>query len=289
MDDDSPDDVALRTLARQLFGDHGLGRDTAGERVDGALDQRRRHPRVLRRPLPHGEHDRRRRRRRRPRRDRRRGRRGVRRDAGRRRPGRPGRAGRWPSPTSPSTTTPSRSTWRSAGARCPATIPTARRSTSSTTSSAAVCRAGCSTRSASAAASPTACTRRVVVRRRRRLVGVRRGDARARRRGRPADHQGARPPRRRRRSPTTSWTIAIGYLTGAYEMGLEDTGARMSRLGGMLATLGYVHPRRRADRPLGASDPRRRAPRHRPRLRRAADPVTVVASGRRLTIAERRV
>jgi predicted Zn-dependent peptidase len=32
MDDDSPDDVALRTLARQLFGDHGLGRDTAGER-----------------------------------------------------------------------------------------------------------------------------------------------------------------------------------------------------------------------------------------------------------------
>jgi predicted Zn-dependent peptidase len=37
-------------------------------------------------------------------------------------------------------------------------------------------------------------------------------------------------------------TIAIGYLTGAYEMGLEDTGARMSRLGGMLATLGRVIP-----------------------------------------------
>ena len=36
--------------------------------------------------------------------------------------------------------------------------------------------------------------------------------------------------------------IAIGYLTGAYEMGLEDTGARMSRLGGMLATLGHVIP-----------------------------------------------
>ena len=32
MDDDSPDDVALRTLTRQLFADHGLGRDTAGER-----------------------------------------------------------------------------------------------------------------------------------------------------------------------------------------------------------------------------------------------------------------
>ena len=35
--------------------------------------------------------------------------------------------------------------------------------------------------------------------------------------------------------------VAIGYLTGAYEMGLEDTGARMSRLGGMLVTLGKVH------------------------------------------------
>ncbi len=37
-------------------------------------------------------------------------------------------------------------------------------------------------------------------------------------------------------------TIAIGYLTGAYEMGLEETGARMSRLGGMLTTLGRVIP-----------------------------------------------
>jgi predicted Zn-dependent peptidase len=36
--------------------------------------------------------------------------------------------------------------------------------------------------------------------------------------------------------------IAIGYLTGAYEMGLEDTGARMSRLGGMLVTRGEVTP-----------------------------------------------
>jgi len=36
--------------------------------------------------------------------------------------------------------------------------------------------------------------------------------------------------------------IAIGYLTGAYELGLEDTGARMSRLGGMLATIGRVVP-----------------------------------------------
>lgn len=35
--------------------------------------------------------------------------------------------------------------------------------------------------------------------------------------------------------------VAVGYLTGAYELGLEDTGARMSRLGGMLVTLGKVH------------------------------------------------
>jgi predicted Zn-dependent peptidase len=36
--------------------------------------------------------------------------------------------------------------------------------------------------------------------------------------------------------------IATGYLTGAYELGLEDTGARMSRLGAMLTTLGEVIP-----------------------------------------------
>jgi predicted Zn-dependent peptidase len=34
--------------------------------------------------------------------------------------------------------------------------------------------------------------------------------------------------------------IAVGYLTGAYELGLEDTGARMSRLGGSLVTTGRV-------------------------------------------------
>lgn len=36
--------------------------------------------------------------------------------------------------------------------------------------------------------------------------------------------------------------VAIGFLTGAYELGLEDTGARMSRLGAMLVTLGRVIP-----------------------------------------------
>ena len=34
--------------------------------------------------------------------------------------------------------------------------------------------------------------------------------------------------------------IATGYLTGSYEMGLEDSGARMSRLGGQLTLLGEV-------------------------------------------------
>ncbi|HSJ92070.1 MAG TPA: insulinase family protein, partial [Ilumatobacter sp.] len=34
--------------------------------------------------------------------------------------------------------------------------------------------------------------------------------------------------------------IAIGYLTGSYEMGLEDSAARMSRLGGQLTLLGEL-------------------------------------------------
>jgi predicted Zn-dependent peptidase len=36
--------------------------------------------------------------------------------------------------------------------------------------------------------------------------------------------------------------IAQGYLAGAYELGLEDSGARMSRLGGQLTVLGRVRP-----------------------------------------------
>jgi len=34
--------------------------------------------------------------------------------------------------------------------------------------------------------------------------------------------------------------IAVGYLTGAFELGLEDTGARMARTGGQLITTGTV-------------------------------------------------
>jgi predicted Zn-dependent peptidase len=36
--------------------------------------------------------------------------------------------------------------------------------------------------------------------------------------------------------------IAVGYLTGAFELGLEDTGARMARNGGLLLTAGAVRP-----------------------------------------------
>lgn len=36
--------------------------------------------------------------------------------------------------------------------------------------------------------------------------------------------------------------IALGYLTGSYEMGLEDSGARMSRMGGQLTVLGRLRP-----------------------------------------------
>ena len=36
--------------------------------------------------------------------------------------------------------------------------------------------------------------------------------------------------------------VAVGYLTGAFELGLEDTGARMARNGGQLITTGAVRP-----------------------------------------------
>ena len=36
--------------------------------------------------------------------------------------------------------------------------------------------------------------------------------------------------------------IARGYLTGSFELGLEDTGARMARAGGLLITTGAVRP-----------------------------------------------
>jgi predicted Zn-dependent peptidase len=34
--------------------------------------------------------------------------------------------------------------------------------------------------------------------------------------------------------------VAVGYLTGAYVLGLEDTGSRMARLGGALTTHGRI-------------------------------------------------
>jgi predicted Zn-dependent peptidase len=68
--------------------------------------------------------------------------------------------------------------------------------------------------------------------------------------------------------------VAVGYLTGAYEMGLEDTGARMSRLGGMLVTRGEVIPvdeqLRRWER-VGPTDIRRLLD----RVFATAEPITV--------------
>jgi predicted Zn-dependent peptidase len=36
--------------------------------------------------------------------------------------------------------------------------------------------------------------------------------------------------------------VAVGYLTGAFELGLEDTGARMARTAGLLTSAGEVRP-----------------------------------------------
>jgi predicted Zn-dependent peptidase len=36
--------------------------------------------------------------------------------------------------------------------------------------------------------------------------------------------------------------VAVGYLTGSFELGLEDTGARMARNGGQLITIGSIRP-----------------------------------------------
>jgi predicted Zn-dependent peptidase len=36
--------------------------------------------------------------------------------------------------------------------------------------------------------------------------------------------------------------VAVGYLTGAYVLGLEDTGSRMARLGALLTTTGTIRP-----------------------------------------------
>jgi predicted Zn-dependent peptidase len=80
------------------------------------------------------------------------------------------------------------------------------------------------------------------VRRRRHVVGLRRHPARARRRG--ARTGRCRAIRRLVDDGITAdeLDIATGYLTGSYEMGLEDSGARMSRLGGLLCTRGDITP-----------------------------------------------
>ena len=49
--------------------------------------------------------------------------------------------------------------------------------------------------------------------------------------------------------------IAMGYLTGAFELGLEDTGSRMARNGGLLCTTWRDPSGRRAGGPLGRRRP----------------------------------
>ncbi len=70
--------------------------------------------------------------------------------------------------------------------------------------------------------------------------------------------------------------IAKGYLTGAFELGLEDTGSRMARAGGLLVTTGHV-------RPVAEQVGRWQAVQHedtrRVIERILAQPVTVVALG----------
>jgi predicted Zn-dependent peptidase len=51
--------------------------------------------------------------------------------------------------------------------------------------------------------------------------------------------------------------VALGYLTGSYVIGLEDTASRMSRLGAQLTVLGRVLGRG-TDRPLPSRHPERR-------------------------------
>lgn len=46
-----------------------------------------------------------------------------------------------------------------------------------------------------------------------------------------------------KRGPTSDeLAISIGYLVGAFEMSLEDSGARMARLGGMLSGSSTIRP-----------------------------------------------
>lgn len=68
--------------------------------------------------------------------------------------------------------------------------------------------------------------------------------------------------------------IAQGYLTGSYEMGLEDSGARMSRMGGQLTLLGkLIDVEHQLDRWSGVTlhDTRRAID----RVYRASEPITV--------------
>ena len=242
MDDDLPDDVAHRLLAGALFPDHPLGRETAGtaESVEAITAD------------------------------------DVREFFGR---GTDRRRWSWRSPA-PSTTTTSWPRWSSASPRAePARVAgprgAARRSATAsssttaqragarraglpgpgparrrprgarrrrTTSSAAACPAACSRRSASSAASPTPSYSGTSAYADAGALTIDAGTG-------PGQVPEVHPPDRRRagqaarrRHHAEELDVAVGYLTGAYVMGLEDTGSRMARLGALLTTTGAVRP-----------------------------------------------
>jgi predicted Zn-dependent peptidase len=76
--------------------------------------------------------------------------------------------------------------------------------------------------------------------------------------------------------------MAIGYLTGAFVMGLEDNGSRMARLGALLTTTGAVRPvdeQLERWRAVTAADVARATERvlHRPRSLAVVGPVSEAA------------
>ena len=233
MHEDEPADLVHDLLLEALYPDHPLGPRRARHRGHDQRDDARRDRRVLRRALRAGQHR------------------------------------RWPRPA-PSTTTrlvggiadrlspppvatrsrvsarrragrparivmrgrPSRRTSSSACARSTTRPRSLRARRRSTTSSAAACRAGCSRRSARSAGWRTRCTR----------TG-RRSPTPARSRCTPAPRptgptevlklvaRRARPHGRRRRHRRRARRRPRGHLLGSTALGLEDSAARMGRIG----------------------------------------------------------
>ena len=240
MDDDSPDDVALRTLTRQLFPDHGLGRDTAGDRDTVrsiTADDIRRFPS---RPLHHRLDGRRRRRRDRPRRHPRCRRRRLRRSPDG--DGRVPRLGPGGVGDSFAIDDDSEQVHLAIGGRSVRRDDPDREVLDVVNH---VFGGGLSSRLFDE------------IRERRGLAySVYSATSSFADTGAWSVYAGSMPEHAGEVErlihgeierlvsggiTAEELDVAVGYLTGAYQLGLEDTAARMSRLGGMLITLGKVH------------------------------------------------